>query len=68
MMILITDAPCHGAKYHNKVNDYYPEETIEDALDIIIEKDINFLSLQINPRTLVMNQVFEEYFNSQEKP
>lgn len=61
-MILVTDAPCHGGKYHQNVNDYYLDEPIEDALDMIIENNINLLILKINNRTDTMIRYFEDYF------
>jgi myosin protein heavy chain len=61
-MILVTDAPCHGRKYHQNVNDYYLDEPIEDALDMIIENNMNLLILKINNRTDTMIRYFEDYF------
>ena len=35
--VLICDAPCHGKKYHDeKCGDDYPDDDIEEAIDIMI--------------------------------
>ena len=31
--MIITDAPCHGFKYNQDVNDKFPNDVIEEQLD-----------------------------------
>ena len=35
--MVITDAPSHGSKYHDDISDKYPNNTIEEELDLIIK-------------------------------
>ena len=35
--VLICDAPCHGKKYHDhRIGDDYPNDDIEEAIDLMI--------------------------------
>ena len=35
--ILICDSPNHGKKYNNGVRDNYPNEDLEDAIELLID-------------------------------
>lgn len=37
IVLLICDAPCHGAKYNGGMGDDYPNDDIRDAIEKIIE-------------------------------
>ena len=33
VVMILTDAPCHGFKYNQDVNDKFPDDIIEEQLD-----------------------------------
>ena len=37
LIMLVTDAPCHGEKYDDNVSDDYPDKKIEEELNMIIK-------------------------------
>lgn len=55
--VLICDSPNHGKKYNNGVSDRYPNEDLDDAIELLIENNILFVAILFNKVTLVM---FEE--------
>ena len=50
-LILVADAPAHGKKYNNGISDNYPDEELEDALELLIQRDIRLVILQVTKST-----------------
>ncbi|KAM3135091.1 hypothetical protein pb186bvf_012737 [Paramecium bursaria] len=47
VVMVITDAPCHGAKYYENVSDDFADRTIEEELDMIIKQKIYFIGINL---------------------
>ena len=45
--MVITDAPCHGAKYYDNVSDNFTDRTIEEELDMIIKSKIFLIGIEL---------------------
>ena len=67
--ILITDAPCHGLKYHDEgLYDDYPggivgRKTIEESIKELIEKNISLFCIQLRKDTEKMYKIIENIYN-----
>ena len=62
-LILIADAPAHGTKYNGKYGDNYPDATpLDDALDLLIQKDIRLIILEISEYTKLMVNEIRAYY------
>ena len=57
--MLVTDAPCHGAKYCENVSDDFPDRTIEAELDLLMEKKIYLICI-ILPSQNYKGKVYTE--------
>ena len=80
--LLVTDAPCHGGKYHqlgvyDKINnalgddDYYLKKTnidIEECVKFLAKNEIYFYCLKITELTNKMFMMFEEIYNENKPP
>jgi len=74
--VLITDAPCHGLKYHKKdLLDNYKEgirnrKDIEESVKELANKGVSLICIRINDKTDIMfnifNNIYEEV-NSKDK-
>ncbi|CAK81359.1 unnamed protein product (macronuclear) [Paramecium tetraurelia] len=60
--ILITDAPCHGRKYHNFPWDYHPNDDITETLHRLIEKQIILIGFNLNDRTVKIQKCLRLFF------
>ncbi|KAM3135092.1 hypothetical protein pb186bvf_012738 [Paramecium bursaria] len=58
LIMLVTDAPCHGKNYHNNVSDDYPERTIEEELDLLMNQKIFLICIILPPQN--KGQVYTE--------
>ena len=77
-VILITDAPCHGGKYHdlgkyvrgkNEDGDNYIEGDrkkidVDQIIKSMAKNDINFYCVKISDKTDKMFQIFEEIYRN----
>jgi hypothetical protein len=66
--VLITDAPCHGKKYHD-TGDTYPQgdpqgRDPEKQLIELAEKGINIYGIKINDITNKMYRIFSDVYQS----
>jgi hypothetical protein len=65
---LITDAPCHGNKYHDPdMGDKYPEGdpnglVIEDQILEFIQNNINFAAISITKYTDKMYKILKDIY------
>ena len=48
LAILITDAPCHGEKYHEPMNDYHKDSDITETLHNIVKNGIILIGFNLN--------------------
>ena len=66
--ILVTDAPCHGLKYHKKdLFDNYPNgvsnsKNIEDLVEDMAKKDISLICIKLKDDTDIMYKIFEDIY------
>lgn len=65
--VLVSDAPCHGVKYHKVSGDSYPNGdpnglVIEDLIAAYGEKGINLFGVKINDSTDLMYQKMSESY------
>ncbi|CAK65713.1 unnamed protein product (macronuclear) [Paramecium tetraurelia] len=65
--VLICDAPTHGKRYNGGVADRYPNEDIEDAINLLIEKNILFVAILFNKFTLPMFEEIKKIYQKAEK-
>ena len=69
-IILVSDAPCHGMKYHNKnLIDDYPngvpgEENIELLVDNMGKKNISLICIKLKDDTDIMYNIFKEIYKN----
>ena len=61
----ICDAPCHGLRFHNNLNDDHPKGDpeglqIQDLLKTIVDKNIDYYFAEINSYTEKMIQEFNK--------
>ena len=61
----ICDAPCHGSRFHNNLNDDHPKGDpqglqIQDLLKTIVDKNIDYYFTEINSYTEKMIQEFDK--------
>jgi len=71
LIILVTDSPCHGKKYHDLSgdnDDNYPSgdregRNIEDYIKFFAKNDISLFCLKINETTDKMYKIFAEVYN-----
>ena len=68
--ILVTDAPCHGLKYHDpKLLDDYPQgvpngENIENLVQQLIKKQISLLCIKLKESTDIMYEIFGKIYKN----
>jgi myosin protein heavy chain len=69
--ILVTDAPCHGKKYHDLAEDEdnFPEgdkkkRNIEDYIKFFAENEISLYCLKINNTTDKMFKIFKDVYDN----
>ena len=66
--VLITDAPCHGLKYHDKkLMDAYPqgvpgEENIEMLANEMGKNEISLICIKLKDDTDIMYKIFKEIY------
>ncbi|CAD8164784.1 unnamed protein product [Paramecium octaurelia] len=65
--LLICDAPCHGRKWAGKVLDDYPDEDLEDALQLLINKNIVLIGIEFSQNTDVMFAQMKNFYAKQNK-
>ena len=83
--ILVTDAPCHGIKYHDLIqeiemekdnfpdenydglDDEYKRKKIETLVVELAKKNINLICVELNYKTKIMFNMFEEKYISENK-
>ncbi|CAK84497.1 unnamed protein product (macronuclear) [Paramecium tetraurelia] len=65
--LLICDAPCHGKKWAGKVLDDYPDEDLEDALQLLINKNIVLIGIEFSQNTDVMFAQMKNFYAKQNK-
>ncbi len=73
--ILVTDAPCHGEKYHHlggELKDNYPEgdreqRNIEEQIALFALKEINLFCMKITDLTDLMYDMFKKIYE-EKKP
>jgi len=66
IVFLINDAPCHGTKYHDSIDDDYPDENgkLEDVVGKFARKGFDFSYIQVNANsTKKMSSIMEKTFN-----
>lgn len=66
MAMIITDAPCHGSKWNGRqVNDNYKNEDMTETLDLLIQKQILIVSVNLKEETKFMfNEIRNHYTSS----
>lgn len=67
--LLITDAPCHGKKYHKDTGDTYPEgdpqgRDPEKQIIQLVERGVNLYGIKITNLTDVMFRIFSDVYQS----
>ena len=68
--ILVTDAPCHGKKYHDKnLIDNFPQgdphgRNIEKLVQKLVEKEVSLLCIKLKDDTNIMYGIFKDIYNS----
>ena len=62
-LILVADAPTHGKKYNNGISDNYPDEELEDALELLIKNDIRLVVLQVTKSTSKMIEEMKKFYS-----
>ncbi|CAD8067314.1 unnamed protein product [Paramecium sonneborni] len=67
LAILICDAPTHGQRYNGGVSDRYPKEDIEDAINLLIEKNIFLLAIQFQKTTQIMFEEIKKIYQAKGK-
>lgn len=67
IVLLICDAPCHGAKYNGGMRDDYPNDDIKDAIEKIIEKGIILIGLNFTKNTITMYDEITKIFVEKKK-
>ena len=66
--VLVTDAPCHGLKYHEKkLFDNYPQgvpnsKNIEDLVEEMANKGISLLCIKLKNDTDIMYNLFDNIY------
>ena len=71
--ILVTDAPCHGLKYHDpELLDDFPQgvpngENIENLVQQLIKKQISLLCIKLKESTDIMYKIFENIYKNNVK-
>lgn len=65
--ILICDAPTHGRRYNGGVSDRYPDEDIEDAINLLIENNILFVAIMFAKETKIMFEEIKKIYKNAEK-
>ena len=72
-VILITDAPCHGLKYHgHKEYDDYPNgifgrKDIEESIKQLCDNNICLFCIKINEKTDMMFDIFKDIYTKNNK-
>ena len=74
-IILVTDSPCHGVKYHDLKGDQadnYPEgdrekRNIEDYIAFFAKNEISLYCLRINSTTDKMFDIFKKIYDENKK-
>ena len=62
-LVLIADAPAHGIRYNGGYGDKYPDATpLNDAIDLLIQKDIVLIILEISKYTKEMVNEISNYY------
>ncbi|KAM3134768.1 hypothetical protein pb186bvf_013093 [Paramecium bursaria] len=61
IIIIFTDAPCHGQKYNQGVSDKFPQEDMVDQLDKIIAQKINLICVGFKREHNLTKQMFKEF-------
>ncbi|CAD8165566.1 unnamed protein product [Paramecium pentaurelia] len=65
--LLICDAPTHGKRYNGGVSDRYPNEDIEDAINLLIDHNILFVAILFNKVTLPMFEEIKKMYQRADK-
>ncbi|CAD8068123.1 unnamed protein product [Paramecium sonneborni] len=65
--VLICDAPTHGKRYNGGVSDRYPNEDIEDAINLLIDNNILLVAILFNKVTLQMFEEIKKMYQSADK-
>ena len=66
--ILVTDAPCHGLRYHKKdLFDNYPNgvpnsKNIEDLVEEMAKKKISLICITLQDDTNIMYNIFKDIY------
>lgn len=66
-VVLIADAPTHGKRYNGGCDDSYPDEDIEDAIQMLIKNNIAFLGVEFCKMTETMYKEFKTIYQNQGK-
>ena len=72
-IVFVADAPNHGIKYHNYLNDdTYPDgipgrRDLEDLIKEIADNGISMFCMKINSDTDIMLKIFEDIYKNYEK-
>lgn len=65
VLIHVTDAPCHGVKYHDVDDDRPegdPDHNPEEILDRFAKRRIDYYFLRLDPRTDKMTDIFRRVY------